>query len=66
MSTTTAAVRRYRAPSGNPDADYFYAACHTCDDWKGAMYPNRTIEGRRLAARDAADHNAARHSIQGR
>lgn len=50
----TATVTRHRAPSGNRDNDYWYATC-TCG-WRGAMNPNRTIEGRRLADRDARQH----------
>lgn len=69
MSTTqtepaTATVRRYRAPSGNRDADYFSAECDACP-WKSSgFHSNRTVEGRTLAERDAADHNAARHAAK--
>lgn len=51
----TATVKRYSAPSGNRDADYFYAECTPCQ-WKGGMHSNRTVEGRTLAERDAAQH----------
>lgn len=50
-----ATVQRHRAPSGNRDNDYFHAVCPTCG-WTGAYHPNRTVEGRRLAERDAAQH----------
>lgn len=50
-----ATVIRHRAPSGNRDADYFQATC-TCG-WEAAgFHPNRTVEGRRLAERDAEQH----------
>lgn len=48
-------VSRIPAPSGNTDNDHFRAGC-TCG-WLGtAFYSNRTVEGRRLARRDADDH----------
>ena len=50
----SARIERVRARSGNPDADYFRAIC-PCG-WKGAVHSNRTIEGRRLAERDARGH----------
>jgi hypothetical protein len=55
-----ATVTRIRSKSGNPDADYWQAVC-TCG-WASAMSPNRTIEGRRLATRDAGQHRC--HSSQ--
>lgn len=57
----TATAKRHRAPSGNRDADYWYASCPVCN-WQGAYHPNRTVEGRSLAERDAASHNRARHT----
>lgn len=54
MTTT---VTRLRAPSGNRDNDYFQPTC-TCG-WKGATHSNRTIEGRRLAHRDAEAHRCS-------
>ena len=52
----TATVDRYRTPSGNRDEDRFRAVCTACG-WKSlAWYSNRTIEGRRLAERDAKEH----------
>jgi hypothetical protein len=56
----TATAVRIKSRSGDPDADYFQPRCAECH-WKGAMYPNRTVEGRRLATERAADHNRARH-----
>lgn len=53
----TATVKRVPAPSGNRDADYFQPVC-VCG-WQGANYSNRTIEGRQLAAKHAADHHHA-------
>ena len=50
----SATVVRYKAPSGNRDNDYFYAEC-PCG-WTGAYHSNRTVEGRRLAERDARLH----------
>lgn len=61
MNETT--VKRHRAPSGNRDADYFQAVC-TCGWPGGGVHSNRTVEGRRLAERDAADHQAAQHPSQ--
>lgn len=62
MTTATAATtRRLSAPSGNRDSDYFRAECGACGWIALAMHSNRTVEGRRLADRDAADHNRARH-----
>lgn len=55
-TTTTATVDRYRTPSGNRDEDRFRAICAACG-WKSlAWYSNRTVEGRRLAERDAKEH----------
>jgi hypothetical protein len=55
-----ATVERYRAPSGNRDEDRFRAVCNSCD-WKSlGWHSNRTIEGRRLAERDAAQHRCAK------
>ena len=48
-------VVRYFAPSGNTDADYFSPRCDVCG-WSGAFHSNRTIEGRRIAERQATDH----------
>ena len=59
MSNHIATVDRLRAPSGNRDADYFRPRC-SCG-WQGAPYSNRTVEGRFLAERDAADHESARN-----
>ena len=56
----TAIVVRYGASSGNRDHDYFRPECGECG-WTGAMYSNRTIEGRQLANRDAVDHNTTHH-----
>lgn len=51
----TATIERYSAPSGNRDADMFRAVC-TCG-WKSlAWHSNRTVEGKRLAERDANQH----------
>lgn len=51
----TAKVERYNAPSGNRDADMFRAAC-SCG-WKSlGWHSNRTVEGKRLALRDAKQH----------
>ncbi len=55
-----ATVIRLHAPSGNRDADYWQAQCSACA-WLSASYPNRTVEGRKLADRAAAEHNRARH-----
>lgn len=55
MTTTSATVTRHPAPSGNRDADYFQPTCSACG-YAGALYSNRTVEGRRLAARDAEAH----------
>jgi len=49
-----AEVRRLAAASGNRDNDYFRAQC-SCG-WKGSPHSNRTVEGRRLAERDARNH----------
>lgn len=59
-ATAAATVKRHPAPSGNRYADYFRPEC-PCG-WRGAFHSNRTIEGRKLAERDAADHNRARHA----
>lgn len=56
-----ATATRIRARSGNPDNDYFQAACGPCRWTARAIHSNRTIEGRTLAERDAADHNAVHH-----
>ena len=53
MSTTT--VKRIAAPSGNRDNDYLRPECFTCG-WRGALYSNRTVEGRTLADRHASVH----------
>jgi len=45
---------RIPAPSGNRDSDHWQAQCPF--GWKGALHSNRTIEGRRLAAREAQEH----------
>lgn len=57
MTTTLATnVDRYRAPSGNRDEDRFRATCPDCG-WKSlAWHSNRTIEGRKVAEREAAQH----------
>lgn len=55
-ATVTATVTRLTAPSGNPDADRFQAACAACGWVDPALYSNRTVEGRRLAHRDAEQH----------
>jgi hypothetical protein len=57
----TAYAKRIPARSGNRDNDYWQATCNTCP-WKGALSSNRTTEGKRLAQRDADDHNQAVHS----
>lgn len=57
----SATVTRLRAPSQNRDADYWQARCTECGWGSGGMHSNRTVEGRSLAERDAADHNGARH-----
>lgn len=49
-----ARVERISSKSGDRDADYFRPEC-ACG-WKGDMYPNRTIEGRRLAEKRASEH----------
>lgn len=55
-----ATVERYRSPSSNRDDDRFRAVCNSCD-WKSlGWHSNRTIEGRRLAERDAAQHRCAK------
>lgn len=51
---TEAAAVRIPGNSGNRDYDHFQPQC-SCG-WRGALYSNRTIEGRRLAARDASQH----------
>ena len=53
--TARARVKRHRAPSGNRDADYFQPVCEACG-WEGASYSNRTVEGRTLAEKHAAEH----------
>lgn len=52
----TAAVIRIKARSGNPDSDYWQPKCAICG-WSGATYPNRTIEGRRIASERAGEHH---------
>lgn len=51
-------VERWHAPSGNRDHDRWFAVCLICG-WSGVMHSNRTIEGRRLAERDAAQHTCS-------
>jgi len=51
----TARVERLSSPSGNRDNDYFQPTCDACG-WKGASYSNRTVEGRTLAEKHAAEH----------
>lgn len=58
----TAIVKRHRAPSGNRDHDRFQAACRSCGWASPTFYSNRTVEGRRLAERDAEDHNQKPHT----
>jgi len=53
--TAIARVKRHRAPSGNRDADYFQPVCDACG-WEDANYSNRTVEGRSLAEKRAAEH----------
>jgi hypothetical protein len=60
----TAEARRLHAPSGNRDNDYWQAEC-SCGWTSSAVHSNRTVEGRALADRDAADHMAARHLRHG-
>ena len=55
VMTPKARVVRLSAPSGNRDADHFRPTCPHCG-WSGVHYSNRTIEGRRLAERDAERH----------
>lgn len=52
--TAQATVKRLPAPSGNRDNDYFQPVC-ACG-WKGALYSNRTVEGRTIAQRAASEH----------
>lgn len=53
--------------TGGPDSGHVTARCDApeCRDINGRpwaqMYSRRTVEGYRLAERDAADHNKARH-----
>lgn len=49
----SAIVRRIRA-RGNPDHDYWQPGCEC--GWAGALYSNRTVEGRDLAERHADQH----------
>lgn len=56
MSGLGVKVRRLAAPSGNRDNDYFRAECGSCGWVARGMHSNRTVEGRRLADRDAAGH----------
>ena len=63
MTTDTAAVERLRAPSGNTDHDHFRAGCSQCG-WKGSPHSNRTVEGRRLAERDASQHRCAPRPVR--
>lgn len=54
-----AEVERYRAPSRNRDEDRFRAVHPACG-WRSlAWHSNRTVEGRRLAERDAREHRCA-------
>lgn len=53
---SAATVRRVAAKSGNRDNDYFQARCAACGWQDPAYYNNRTVEGRRLAQRNAAEH----------
>jgi hypothetical protein len=64
MTTTeqNAYANRVRAASGHRDNDYWNAVCNTCPWVSLADYPNRTTEGRRLAERDAAEHNSEYHA----
>lgn len=55
-ATTTHEARLQK--HGKGDAAYFRGAC-TCGWHAVAWNSNRTVEGRRLAARDARDHVAA-------
>lgn len=48
-----AKVTRHRR-GGLGDNDYFQATCGC--GWKGPLNSNRTIEGRKLAERDARNH----------
>lgn len=57
-TNATATAVRIKAPSGNRDNDHWQAACGACP-WKGALYSNRTVEGRTLADRDATGHRCA-------
>lgn len=52
-----ASVKRIRAPSGNRANDRFQAVHPACG-WSGAYHSNRTIEGRKLAQRDAREHRS--------
>jgi hypothetical protein len=54
-----AAATRIPSRSGNRDADYWQATC-SCGWRSSGMHPNRTVEGHRLAERDANDHMRAR------
>lgn len=58
----TARADRIRSASGDRDYDYWQATCDACPWQALAMHSNRTIEGRRLAERDANEHNAEYHS----
>lgn len=56
---TVAVAVRLPAQSGNHDNDYWQAQ-HAACGWKDtARYSNRTIEGRTLAERNAAEHRCA-------
>lgn len=51
-----ATIKRYRAPSGNRDEDRFRAV-HAACGWRSlAWHSNRTVEGRRIAEREAQQH----------
>lgn len=58
----TASVDRYRTPSGNRDEDRFRATCSACGWTSLAWHSNRTIEGRRLAERDAKEHRCPKET----
>lgn len=58
----SAKVERISAPSGDRDADYFRARHDDCGWVDPAMYSNRTVEGRRLAQRNADEHRCPQPS----
>lgn len=67
QATTVATAVRIPAKSGNRDNDYWQAKCGDCGWVDPALYSNRTIEGRELAQRNAAEHTcpvaALRYSV---